>query len=138
MEMVLVQPYGHDPESKTAVIFGPGGIGRLILPRLKAFRFKGFIYNNMKKLPSDLENECTYLSFNELLTQTAIISVNILLNQKTWRLLDSNVFKKMTQTIVIVNTTRGAIIDEPALINALNSGKVKSPGLGVREFELQV
>lgn len=96
MEMVLVQPYGHDPESKTAKIFGPGGIGRLILPRLKAFRFKGFIYNNMKKLPSDLENECTYLSFNELLTQTAIISVNILLNQKTWRLLDSNVFKKMT------------------------------------------
>lgn len=50
----------------------------------------------MKKLSSDLENECTYLSFNELLTQTAIISVNILLNQKTWRLLDSNVFKKMT------------------------------------------
>lgn len=92
----------------------------------------------MKKLSSDLENECTYLSFNELLTQTAIISVNILLNQKTWRLLDSNVFKKMTQTVVIVNTTRGAIIDGSALINDLNSGKVKSPGLGVREFELQV
>lgn len=50
MEMVLVQPYGHDPENKTAKIFGPGGIGRLILPRLKAFRFKGFIYNNNEEI----------------------------------------------------------------------------------------
>lgn len=50
MEMVLVQPYGYDPESKTAKIFGPGGIGRLILPRLKAFRFKGFIYNNNEEI----------------------------------------------------------------------------------------
>lgn len=131
-------PYGHDPEGKTVGILGLGGIGRSIVERLKPFGFKKIIYHNRNKLPSDLENGCTYVSFDELLTQSDIISVSVPLNRNTWHLLDSNAFEKMKQGVVIVNTARGAIIDEAALIDALNSGKVRSAGLDVFEFEPQV
>lgn len=131
-------PYGHDPEGKTVGILGLGGIGRAIVKRLKPFGFKEFIYHNRRKLPSDLENGCRYVSFDELLTQSDIISVNIPLNQNTHHLLDSNAFEKMKQGVVIVNTARGAVIDEVALIYALKSGKVRSAGLDVFEFEPHV
>ncbi|KAG0667400.1 glyoxylate reductase [Monosporozyma unispora] len=131
-------PFGHDPEGKTVGVLGLGGIGGAIVSRLKPFGFKKFIYHNRSRLSPELENDCEYVSFDELLSQSDIISVNVPLNPKTVHLIDSKAFGKMKEGVVIVNTARGAIIDEAALIEALKAGKVRSAGLDVFEFEPKV
>lgn len=131
-------PVGHDPEGKTVGILGLGGIGRAIVKRLKPFGFGKFIYHNRSRLSPELENGCEYVSFDELLEQSDIISVNIPLNANTVHTLDADAFNKMKTGVVIVNTARGAVIDENALIDALKSEKVRSAGLDVFEFEPQV
>lgn len=131
-------PFGHDPEGKTVGILGLGGIGHAIVSRLKPFGFSKIIYHNRTRLAPELENGCEYVSYNELLSQADILSINVPLNAKTVHLIDSAAFAQMKEGIVIVNTARGAIIDEAALIDALKSGKVRSAGLDVFEFEPKV
>lgn len=131
-------PVGHDPEGKVVGVLGLGGIGRVIVERLKPFGFKKFIYHNRNKLPSDLENGCEYVSFDELLSQSDVISINIPLNPKTRHIINKEAIEKMKDGVVIVNTARGAVIDEAALIEALKSGKVRSAGFDVYEHEPQV
>ncbi|KAH3899605.1 probable Glyoxylate reductase 1 [Saccharomycodes ludwigii] len=128
-------PIGHDPQGKIVGVLGLGGIGRTIVDRLKPFGFAKFIYHNRHKLSSDLENGCEYVTFDELLAQSDVISVNIPLNAGTRHILNKEAFGKMKDGVVIVNTARGAVIDEAALIDALKSGKVRSAGLDVFEHE---
>ncbi|SCU96664.1 LADA_0H02102g1_1 [Lachancea dasiensis] len=131
-------PIGNDPEGKTVGILGLGGIGRAIVDRLKPFGFKKFIYHNRNRLSPELENGCEYVSFEELLKTSDVVSINIPLNPKTRHIIDAAAIDKMKDGVVIVNTARGAVIDEPALIAALKSGKVRSAGLDVYENEPQV
>lgn len=131
-------PVGNDPEGKVVGVLGLGGIGRTVVKRLKPFGFAKFIYHNRRRLSPDLENGCEYVSFEELLSQSDIISVNIPLNANTRHILDAAAFEKMKDGVVVVNTARGAVIDEAAMIKALKSGKVRSVGLDVFEHEPQV
>lgn len=129
---------GNDPEGKTVGILGLGGIGRAIVERLKPFGFKKFIYHNRNKLSADLENGCIYVSFDDLLQQSDILSINIPLNPHTRHKINQEAIDKMKDGVVLVNTARGAVIDESALINGLKSGKIKSAGLDVYEHEPSV
>ncbi|SCV03082.1 LANO_0G02036g1_1 [Lachancea nothofagi CBS 11611] len=131
-------PVGNDPEGKTVGILGLGGIGRAIVERLKPFGFKKFIYHNRNRLSSELENGCQYVSFEELLRVSDVVSINIPLNPKTRHIIDSKAIDQMKDGVVIVNTARGAVIDEKSLIAALKSGKVRSAGLDVYENEPNV
>ncbi|CEP64341.1 glyoxylate reductase LALA0_S11e01904g [Lachancea lanzarotensis] len=131
-------PIGHDPEGKTVGILGLGGIGRAIVERLKPFGFKRFVYHNRKRLAPELENGCEYVSFDELLKVSDVVSINIPLNAKTRHIVDAKAISQMKDGVVIVNTARGAVIDEKALIAALKSGKVRSAGLDVYEHEPEV
>lgn len=131
-------PVGNDPEGKVVGVLGLGGIGRTVVKRLQPFGFEKFIYHNRKRLSPELENGCEYVSFDELLSQSDIISVNIPLNPNTKHILNEAAFEKMKDGVVIVNTARGAVIDETAMIKALKSGKIRSVGLDVFEHEPQV
>ncbi|SCU95314.1 LAMI_0F01970g1_1 [Lachancea mirantina] len=131
-------PVGHDPAGKTVGILGLGGIGRTIVERLKPFGFAKYIYHNRKRLDPKLENGCEYVSFDELLKTSDIISINIPLNAHTKHIINQEAIDKMKDGVVIVNTARGAVIDEPVLIAALKSGKVASAGFDVFEHEPQV
>ncbi|CCD25743.1 glyoxylate reductase NDAI_0F04250 [Naumovozyma dairenensis CBS 421] len=131
-------PLGHDPEGKTVGVLGLGGIGRAVVHRLKPFGFKRFIYHNRHKLPGELENDCEYVSFEELLRQSDVLSINIPLGPSTRHIINDEAFEEMKTGVVIVNTARGAVIDEQALIKALKSGKVRSAGLDVFENEPEV
>ena len=131
-------PVGNDPEGKVVGVLGLGGIGRTIVKRLQPFGFSKFLYHNRNRLSPELENGCEYVSFDELLAQSDIISVNIPLNKNTRHILDAKTFEKMKDGVVVVNTARGAVIDEAAFINALKSGKVRAAGLDVFEHEPQV
>ncbi|PWW75695.1 hypothetical protein C7212DRAFT_352050 [Tuber magnatum] len=127
-------PLGHDPEGKILGVLGLGGIGRALKKRTDAFDMK-VIYHNRKRLSPDLENGAEYVGFDELLSRSDVISLNLPLNSATRHIISTKEFSKMKDGVVIVNTARGAVMDEDALVQALASGKVRSCGLDVYEEE---
>lgn len=92
-------------------------------------------YHNRSRLPSELEGDATYLSFEELLAQSDVLSLNLSLNAETRHIISTREFDKMKDGIVIVNTARGALMNEKSLVAAIESGKVASVGLDVYENE---
>jgi len=126
--------FGHDLEGKVLGILGMGGIGRNLRRKAEAFGMK-VQYHNRNELPEQVSNGAKYVSFDELLATSDVISLNLPLNKTTKHLITKAEFEKMKDGVVIVNTARGAIIDEAALVEALESGKVWSCGLDVYEDE---
>ena len=84
-------------------------------------------YHNRNPLPQEKERGATYVTFNELISQSDVISLNLSLTQATRHIIGPRELEKMKDCVVIVNTARGALIDEKALVNALDSGKVCNP-----------
>lgn len=82
------------------------------------------IYHNRNKLSEEEEEDATYVSFNKLLSDSDVLSLNLSLNQSTRHIISEAQFQQMKDGVVIVNTARGALIDEKALVSALDSGKV--------------
>ena len=78
---------------------------------------------------------CEYVTLDELLTQSDAISLHCPLTEQTKHILNAEAFAKMKKGVFIVNTSRGALIDTEALLEALNSGKVRGAGLDVYEEE---
>lgn len=105
--------------------------------RVRAFGMK-IIYHNRSRLAPELEAGATYVSFDELLAQADVLSLNLALNASTRHIIGAPEFQKMKDGVVLVNTARGALIDEKALVAALDSGKVLSAGLDVYENEPEV
>lgn len=91
--------------------------------RAKAFGMK-IQYHNRSRLPAELEAGATYVSFDKLLANADVLSLNLALNASTRHIIGAPEFTKMKDGVVIVNTARGALIDEKALVAALDSGKV--------------
>ncbi|KAM5453455.1 putative glyoxylate reductase [Microsporum audouinii] len=125
---------GHDPQMKVLGILGMGGIGREVARRAKVFGMR-VIYHNRNRLSPALEEGASYVSFDQLLAQSDVLSLNLSLNASTRHIISHREFAKMKDGAVIVNTARGALIDEKALVSALKSGKVSSAGLDVYENE---
>ncbi|UPL00518.1 hypothetical protein LCI18_011452 [Fusarium solani-melongenae] len=125
-------PLGHDPEGKTLGIIGCGGIGRNMARKAAAFGMKVIYYNRTK---SDDITEAAYASLDDLLGSSDVIAISLPLNAATRHFLSYKDFDKMKKGVVVINTARGPIIDEQALVDALESGKVWSCGLDVYENE---
>ncbi|KAF2717589.1 glyoxylate reductase [Polychaeton citri CBS 116435] len=130
-------PLGHDPQGKVLGILGMGGIGRNMKKKCDAFGMKS-IYHNRRKLSEEQADGAEYVSFEELLARSDVLSLNLPLNKHTRHIISTEEFKKMKDGVIIVNTARGAVIDEDALVKALDSGKVLSAGLDVYEEEPKV
>jgi len=98
-------------------------------------------YHNRRRLSPEQEaaaGNAKYVSFDELLATSDIISLNLPLNAHTRHIISWAEFRKMKDGVVIVNTARGAVMNEAALVEALNSGKVANAGLDVYEDEPNV
>ncbi|KAJ6444847.1 glyoxylate reductase [Purpureocillium lavendulum] len=117
---------GHDPQGKVLGILGMGGIGRNMAAKARAFGMR-IRYHNRSRLGPDADGGAEYVDFETLLRESDVLSLNLPLN-----------FALMKPGIVIVNTARGAVMDEAALVEALASGRVASVGLDVYENEPQV
>ncbi|KKA18965.1 Phosphoglycerate dehydrogenase [Rasamsonia emersonii CBS 393.64] len=128
---------GHDPEGKVLGILGMGGIGRNLKKKAEAFGMR-VIYHNRRKLSDELAGGAEYVSFDELLARSDVLSLNLPLNKNTRHIIGKPEFAKMKDGVVIVNTARGAVMDEAALVEALDSGKVWSAGLDVFEEEPKI
>ncbi|KAF9736416.1 hypothetical protein PMIN06_008448 [Paraphaeosphaeria minitans] len=128
---------GHDPKNKVLGILGMGGIGAAVAQRAKAFGMR-IQYHNRTQLPAEKEEGAKYVTFDELLATSDVLSLNLSLNPSTRHIIGKREFEKMKDGIIIVNTARGRLIDEAALVDALKSGKVWSAGLDVFEEEPKI
>ncbi len=126
---------GWDLAGKTLGLIGVGGIGRHVAKIAKGFDMNVLAY---QRTPDDVlsrELGFSYVSIDELYTKSDVVSLHAPENESTHHLLDSEAFGKMKDGVVILNTSRGGLIDTRALLGALESGKVKAAGLDVLEEE---
>lgn len=128
----------HEPEGKTLGILGMGGIGTAVAKRAQPFGVH-LQYHNRNCIPEHLNaTGAKYVGFEELLRTSDIISVHLPLNASTRGLISHQEITMMKDGVVIVNTARGPIVDEDALLAALESGKIWGVGLDVHEHEPDV
>lgn len=123
----------RDPSGMTLGIVGLGSIGKYLAVKAKAFNMK-IKYYNRTRLSNEVEEACNAeycSSLEELLSQADVVSINCPLTPATRNLISHAQFKMMKDGAFFVNTARGPIVDEEALIAALESGKVARAGLDV-------
>jgi lactate dehydrogenase-like 2-hydroxyacid dehydrogenase len=120
-----------DPFGKTLGIVGLGSIGKHVALKAKAFNLK-LRYYNRHRLPPDEEAkyDATYCEdLHTLLSTSDIVSLHVPLNAATTGMISKAEFKAMKNGSYLVNTARGAVVDEAAMIEALESGKLARAGL---------
>ena len=126
---------GKQLTGKPLGILGMGRIGRAIAERAKSFGMKIHYYNR-KKLPSNVENGAIYHeSLKDLIKVSDFFSINCPATEKTKKIINEETLSYFPKGTVIINSARGDMIDDEAMINALKSGKVFSLGLDVYNRE---
>ena len=123
----------RDPSRMTLGIVGMGTIGKHLARKARAFNMRVKYYNR-RRLSIDDEAACNakYMSsLHELLSSADVVSINCPLNEETTNLISTAEFAAMKPGAFFVNTARGAIVDEAALIAALESERVSRAGLDV-------
>ncbi len=128
-------PFGWDTEGKTLGILGLGRIGSEVLKRASGFPVKHLYHDVVRKTGLEQEYGVEYVEFDELLARSDILTIHVDLNPSTRGLMDSEALGKMKPTAHIVNTSRGSVIDEGALYNALKKGEIAGAALDVFETE---
>jgi len=130
---------GQDVHHKTIGIVGFGRIGQAVARRAKGFGMR-IVYSDAVQLPGEVEAEtgAERLELGELLSQADFVSIHTNLTPDTRHLFGAEAFRAMKPTAVVVNTSRGPVIDESALAEALGSGEIFAAGLDVFEREPEV
>lgn len=123
-------------DSKTVGLFGFGNIARFVAKRLSGFDVN-IIYHSRTRLDPAIEKQLNvqYVDFDTLLSQSDILSLHAPLTEQTKHLFNAQTFGKMKRGAMLINTARGELIDENALVNALRSGQLSSAGLDTFEGE---
>lgn len=127
---------GFSLYKSTLGIFGMGRIGKSVAKKAKVLGME-VIYSNRHKLSEEIEKELgvKYVTFDEMLEKSDVISIHAPLSESTRHSFSTEEFKKMKNTAFIINTARGPLIDEEALIKALKDGEIAGAGLDVFETE---
>ena len=127
---------GTDVWGKTVGIVGFGRIGRAVARRAAGFGMK-VIYNSRTRAPQDIEKElhAEYRDLNALLAEADFVTLHVPLNGDTRQMFDAPKLLRMKATAFLINTSRGPVVDEAALVHALESGKIAGAGLDVFEQE---
>lgn len=122
---------GFDLHGKTAGVIGTGKIGRAFIDICHGFGMNVLAYDPYPVKDADF----TYTDLDTLYARSDVISLHCPLTDKNRRMLDSKAFSKMKKDVFIINTSRGALIDSTALLDALNNGTIRGAGLDVYEEE---
>jgi len=132
----LKQWLGVDVHHATLGIIGMGRIGQTIARRAAGFDMK-VIYNNRRRLSQDIERRlnATYAGKDELLAQADFVVLQVPYSPETHHLIGAAELAKMKLSAILINSTRGGVVDDAALIEALNSGVLRGAGLDVFENE---
>jgi len=124
---------GMDLHGKTAGVIGTGKIGRIFIDICKGFGMKILAYDLFPAKDVDFQ----YVDLDTLLNESDIISLHCPLTEQTKHILDQGAFTKVKKGVYIINTSRGALVDSNALLEALNNETVKGAGLDVYEEEAE-
>lgn len=127
---------GFELKHKTLGIFGLGRIGMEMARRCKGAYGMEVIYHNRRPNPeAEALLGARYVSFDDLLRQSDILSVHSVLSDETRGIFDKTAFEKMKPTAVFINTARGPVHREDDLIEALQTGRIWGAGLDVTDPE---
>jgi len=132
----LDQLVGADVWGKTLGVIGFGRIGRAVARRASGFQMK-VIYHDAVRVPLDVERgfHAEYRDLNALLAEADFISVHVPLLPETRGLFNDKTFAQMKRTSFLINTSRGPVVDEAALVQALDSKTIAGAALDVYEKE---
>lgn len=130
---------GGEVHGKTVGSIGLGEIGKGLARRARGFDMK-VIYTKRTRLPEAEEKELNveYCSYEELLRRSDFVCINAALNEQTRHMVDAQALAAMKPTAYLVNTSRGPIVDEQALVDVLKAGKIAGAALDVYENEPKV
>jgi len=132
----LKQFLGLDVHHATLGIFGLGRIGQVVARRAIGFEIK-VIYHDVRRAAPEIEQTCraNFVSKEELLEQADIVTVHVPYSVATHHLIGKEELKRMKPTAILINASRGGIVDDLALIEALRKGTIAGAGLDVFENE---
>lgn len=127
---------GVEVHGKTLGIVGAGRIGRAVAKRARGFAMR-ILYHNRTRLPEDVERELglEYADLDALLKEADFVSLHCPLTPETRHLIGERELGLMKPTAVLINTARGPVVDEGALVQALREGRIYGAGLDVFENE---
>tara|TARA_Y100000588_G_scaffold41522_1_gene39613 strand:- start:419 stop:1387 length:969 start_codon:yes stop_codon:yes gene_type:complete len=127
---------GTEISGKTLGIIGMGRIGKDVASKAIGLGMK-ISYHNRKRITKNDEKKLNakFLSFDKLIQESNVISIHVPYSKETHHLINSKIFKKMKKTSFFINTSRGKIVDEVALINALKKKEIQGAGIDVFESE---
>ena len=133
------QLLGNDVHGKTLGIIGLGRIGRAVASRAKGFSMK-VLYHNRKRVEESVERELNARSvaLEDLLASADFLSLHVPLNSETHHLIGRRELLQMKPTSYLINTARGPIVDEKALIEVLQQRRIAGAGLDVFEKEPRI
>lgn len=126
----------YELRGKTVGIVGGGAIGKEVMKRLQGWDCR-LIYSDPFRMPIELEQkyDCEYVSFESLLEQSDVVSLHCPLTAQTRGMMGKEQFKLMKKNAIVVNEARGAVIDDAALVEALETGEIWGAALDVWEKE---
>lgn len=125
---------GNNLKGKTLGVIGLGRIGTMVASCAKAFSIN-VVYNKREPDPEAEKQGFKFISLDELLGSSDFISLHVPLTDETRHMINSETLAKVKKGAYLVNTARGPIIDEHALVNALHAGKLAGVGLDVFDNE---
>lgn len=130
---------GRDVHGKTLGIIGLGRIGKAVARRAAGFNMK-VIFHNPRPVAENVIRELGVqpVSLDELLQNSDFISLHVPLSAGTTHLLNDRTFAMMKPSCIVVNTTRGPVVDERALVRALQNKQIAGAGLDVFEREPEI
>jgi D-lactate dehydrogenase len=126
---------GFDLHGKTVGIVGTGKIGRITAQILRGFGMEVLAHDPFPSTDWARSNAASYVTFEELLERSAIISLHLPLTPSTRHLLNAAAFVRMKPGVIILNTSRGKLVDTTALIASLKNGSIGGVAMDVYEEE---
>jgi glyoxylate reductase len=127
---------GREVSGKTLGIIGLGRIGKAVVRRARGFEMR-LLYNNRHRLEGSEEEQLgvQYVDLKGLLTEADFVSLHVPLTDQTQHLIGPHELELMKPSAILINASRGAVVDEKALVTALKTGKIAGAGLDVYEDE---
>jgi len=123
-------------EGKTVGLVGLGHIGQQVARRLKPFDTQVIYYDPFRRSPQEEASlGVQYVPLHTLLETAAVVSLHVPLNDSTRHLIDADALGRMQPKAILINTCRGEVVDEAALVDVLRRGRILGAGLDTQEQE---
>ena len=126
---------GQDVSGATLGLVGLGAIGSAVARRANGFDMRVLYYSRTRRPEAEQDLGVVYAPFENLLAESDFISVHVPLTPETRHMFNDEAFGRMKPTAIFINTARGAVVDETALLRALDSQRIAAAAIDVAEVE---